>query len=151
MHRATSLSCLCARADAGGEIGPPLRADASLSRAFQVGGASMHGFTAVFGLFILPERKPRASVLGFADASEVAAAYAEVRRHAKPVPPPPSVETSSAASLRELLPASLPELRALPVKVLKQAMQRLGLSAVPGSEKEDLVQELHAKMEAGRA
>ncbi|EOD29131.1 hypothetical protein EMIHUDRAFT_234067 [Emiliania huxleyi CCMP1516] len=31
---------------AGGEIGPPLLADAPPSRAFQVGGAGMHGFTA---------------------------------------------------------------------------------------------------------
>ena len=32
---------------AGGEIGPPILADAPLAKAFQVGGAGMHGFTAV--------------------------------------------------------------------------------------------------------
>ena len=36
-----------------------------------------------------------------------------------------------------MLPGSLAELRALPVKALKEAMGRLGLAAVAGSEKED--------------
>ena len=40
----------------------------------------------------------------------------------------------------------LAELRALPVKALKEAMGRLGLAAVAGSEKEDLVQEVAQKL-----
>ena len=42
---------------AGGEIGPPLTSGAPASKAFQVGGAEMHGFTAIFGVFIVPPRK----------------------------------------------------------------------------------------------
>ena len=45
-----------------------------------------------------------------------------------------------------MLPGSLAELRALPVKALKEAMGRLGLAAVAGSEKEDLVQEVAQKL-----
>lgn len=122
---------------AGGEIGPPLLADAPPSRAFQVGGASMHGFTAIFGLFIVPPRPPRASQLAFADDDAVAAAYAEARSRTEPIPPDAA---SSSAGLG--LPKSLRELRSLPVKALKAAMAKLGLVAVPGSEKEDLVLEI---------
>jgi hypothetical protein len=160
---------------AGGEIGPPLLADAPPSRAFQVGGASMHGFTAIFGLFIVPPRPPRASCvarsrslalwvslrwllacwllrcsprgqrietrlrrqLAFADDDAVAAAYAEARSRTEPIPPDAA---SSSAGLG--LPKSLRELRSLPVKALKAAMAKLGLVAVPGSEKEDLVLEI---------
>jgi small ligand-binding sensory domain FIST len=121
---------------AGGEIGPPLLADAPPSKLFQVGGATVHGFTAVFGMFIVPQRQPRATELAFADADAVAAAYEELRSRADPVPP----LESSPPSIRELLPSSLAELRALPVRALKQAMERLGLMLTPGLEKEDIVQ-----------
>ena len=121
---------------AGGEIGPPLTAQAPANKAFQVGGAEMHGFTAIFGLFIVPPRKPRAAELAFEDDAAVAAAYAEVRARAGPLPPLPS------PSLREQLPTSFAQLRSLSVKGLKAAMASLGLAATPGSEKEDLVQEI---------
>ena len=130
---------------AGGEIGPPLLADAPPSKAFQVGGATMHGFTAIFGLFIVPPRQPRASALAFADDAEVAAAFAELRKHAEPVPPLGSAGSSSTGSGDSVLPSSLAELRALPVKALKLAMSRLGLTPTPGSEKEDLVREIAEK------
>lgn len=121
---------------AGGEIGPPLTAGAPPSKAFQVGGAEMHGFTAIFGLFIVPPRKPRDAELAFADDADIAAAYAEARANAGPLPPP------RPPTLRESLPSSLAELRAMPIKALKQALARLGLAPTPGSEKEDLVQDI---------
>ena len=130
---------------AGGEIGPPLLADAPISKAFQFGGAGMHGFTAIFGLFIVPKRKARESLLAFAGDEEIAQAFSELRRLANeagtvpPPPPPPSAASSSSS-----LPSSLSELRALPIKALKAAMSRLGLTATPGSEKEDLVMEIAA-------
>lgn len=34
----------------------------------QVGNAGMHGFTAIFGLFIVPQRGPRTAELAFVDA-----------------------------------------------------------------------------------
>ena len=102
----------------------------------------MHGFTAIFGLFIVPPRQPRASELAFADDAAVAAAYAQLRSRLPPVPPP---EATAAHGL----PSSLDELRALPVKALKKAMVRLGLAATPGSEKEDLVQEIASHLERG--
>ena len=129
---------------AGGEIGPPLTAEAPASKAFQVGGCEMHGFTAIFGIFIVPPQKPRKSLLMFADNAAIAAAYAELRRNAPPLPPPPA--PSTAAAVAAMLPGSLAELRALPVKALKEAMGRLGLAAVAGSEKEDLVQEVAQKL-----
>ena len=46
---------------AGGEIGPPLLADAPAHKAFQVGDAGMHGFTAIFGLFIVRHTRTSAS------------------------------------------------------------------------------------------
>ena len=122
---------------AGREIGPPLLADAPPSRAFQVGGATMHGFTAIFGLFIVPERQARAGALAFADADAVAEAYAEIRAKTPALPP-------RAPSASDYLPSSLAELRALPIKALKQAMVRLGLAVTPGSEKEDIVQAIAA-------
>ena len=126
---------------AGGEIGPPLLAEAPASKAFQVGGATMHGFTAIFGFFIVPKRKARTEELAFADDEAVAEAFKELRRRAEPVPPPSSSGTaaSGAAALREFLPGSVAELRALPVKALKAAMAKMGIGVVPGSEKEDLV------------
>jgi len=120
---------------AGGEIGPPLLADAPPSKAFQVGGAEMHGFTAIFGMFIVPERQPRASQLAFADANAVAAAYASLRLRASLVPPPRQPQPSRGA----FLPSSVSELRGMPVRALKQLMARLSLVLIPGSEKEDLV------------
>ena len=105
----------------------------------------MHGFTAIFGLFIVPPRQPRASALAFADDDEVAAAFAELRKHAEPVPPLGSAGSSSTGSGDSVLPSSLAELRALPVKALKLAMSRLGLTPTPGSEKEDLVREIAEK------
>jgi len=121
---------------AGGEIGPPLLADAPPSRAFQVGNAQMHGFTAIFGLFIVPARQPRTCPLAFADADAIAAAYSELRERVETLPPP----EPPPSTMRDYLPSSIAELRALPLKALKQAMGRLGLTFVPGSEKEDIVQ-----------
>ena len=135
---------------AGGEIGPPLTAEAPASKAFQVGGCEMHGFTAIFGIFIVPPQKPRKSLLMFADNAAIAAAYAELRRNAPPLPPPPAppgdATGAAARAAYHMLPGSLAELRALPVKALKEAMGRLGLAAVAGSEKEDLVQEVAQKL-----
>lgn len=86
---------------AGGEIGPPLLAEAPPERAFQVGGAGMHGFTAIFGMFVVPERQPRTTQLAFPEGDEgamaIAQAYAELRASAPPcrlpcrppLPPPP--------------------------------------------------------------
>ena len=60
---------------------------------------------------------------------------------------PTGTSTGSSPVADISLPSSLQELRALPVKVLKQAMARLGLSLTPGSEKEDLVQEIAGHIE----
>lgn len=127
---------------AGGEIGPQLLAEAPPSKAFQVGRAQMHGFTVVFGMFIVPQREvARTSGLAFADDAAVAAAFAEARARLPP-PPPPAEGSGSAGGGGVALPAtSVAELRALSIKVLKATMARLGLGApTPGSEKEDLVQ-----------
>ena len=85
-------------------------------------------------------RQPRKTQLAFADGAAIAAAYAELRRLAPP--PPPPAAAGMGAAMYDALPASLAELRALPVRALKAGMQRLGLAATPGSEKEDLVQEI---------
>ena len=124
---------------AGGEIGPQLLAEAPPSKAFQVGRAQMHGFTVVFGMFIVPQREvARTSGLAYADDDAVAAAFAEARAR---LPPPPPAEGSAGGGVA--LPASsVAELRGLSIKVLKATMARLGLGVTPGSEKEDLVQAL---------
>jgi len=132
---------------AGGEIGPPLLADAPPSRAFQVGGAGMHGFTAVFGMFIVPGRQPRAAPLAFADGDAIAAAYAELR--AQMPPPPPAPPASSADAAAGHLPTSIAELRSLPVRALRQAMDRLGIAFTPGMEKEEIIQEIATRLPAG--
>ena len=80
----------------------------------------MQGFTAVFGLFMVPQRTERAAPLAYADAAAVAAAYAAAR--AARTPPPPPAGTLSEAQLRQLpakearrVPAAaLPELPAPP-------------------------------------
>ena len=123
----------------------PLRADAS-ALASPEPPACARAPRAQFGLFIVPPRQPRATELAFADDAEVAAAYAEVRRRTKPVPP--EAAGGASASARAVLPRSLAELRALPIKALKQAMASLGIAATPGSEKEELVQEIAARLDA---
>ena len=85
---------------AGGEIGPKALAAAPASRATQVGRAAMQGFTAVFGLFMVPQRTERAAPLAHADAAAVGAAYAAAR--AARTPPPPPAGTLSEAQLRQL-------------------------------------------------
>ena len=80
----------------------------------------MQGFTAVFGLFMVPQRTERAAPLAYADAAAVAAAYAAAR--AARTPPPPPAGTLSEAQLRQLPAkearrapaAALPELPAPP-------------------------------------
>jgi len=130
---------------AGGEIGPPLLAGAPPAKAFQAGGAALHGFTAIFGLFIVPPRQPRASALAFADAYDaaVSAAFAELRSRAEPVPPQSDAAGASG------VPSRLSELRALSVRKLKEAMGSLGLAPTPGSEKEDLVREIASHLTDG--
>ena len=96
----------------------------------------------------MPPRPPRDATLAFADDAEVAAAYAELRSRTEPVPAPAASSSGESPSSR--LPRSLAELRALPIKALKQAMVRLGLSPTPGSEKEDLVNDIAAHMDMAR-
>ena len=85
---------------AGGEIGPKALAGAPASRATQVGRAAMQGFTAVFGLFMVPQRTERAAPLAHADAAAVGAAYVAAR--AARTPPPPPAGTLSEVQLRQL-------------------------------------------------
>jgi hypothetical protein len=131
---------------AGGEIGPPLLAEVPASKAFQVGGAGMHGFTAIFGMFVVPERQVCTAQLAFAGGEEgaasIAAAWGEMRASVERIPPQPAAANSSSpmVSGTAMLPATVEELRALPVKDLKAAMLVLGLQVVAGSEKEELVQ-----------
>ena len=73
---------------AGGEIGPKALAGAPASRATQVGRAAMQGFTAVFGLFMVPQRTERAAPLAHVDAAAVGAAYVAARAARTPPPPP---------------------------------------------------------------
>ena len=81
---------------AGGEIGPKALAAAPASRATQVGHAAMQGFTAVFGLFMVPQRTRRVA----AAHADVAAAYAALR--AARAPPPPAAGVLDEQKLREL-------------------------------------------------
>ena len=144
---------------AGGEIGPPLLAEAPASKAFQVGGAGMHGFTAVFGMFVIPERQARTSLLAFPELSTpegvaaIAAAYAEIRANAPTAPPEAAAGSSSSpsAAVAAMLPSSIAELRAMPVKALKAAMAKLGMGVTPGSEKDDLIEALAPHVERGPA
>ena len=85
---------------AGGEIGPKALAGAPASRATQVGRAAMQGFTAVFGLFMVPQRTERAAPLAHVDAAAVGAAYVAAR--AARTPPPPPAGTLSEVQLRQL-------------------------------------------------
>ena len=75
----------------------------------------MQGFTAVFGLFMVPQRTERAAPLAYADAAAVAAAYAAAR--AARTPPPPPAGTLSEAQLRQL-PAK--EARRAPAAALSE-------------------------------
>ena len=74
---------------AGGEIGPKALAGAPASRATQVGRAAMQGFTAVFGLFMVPQRTERAAPLAHADAAAVGAAYVWRRARSAHAPAAP--------------------------------------------------------------
>ena len=130
---------------AQGEIGPALLADAPAQRELEVRGACTHGFTAIFGLFVVPRRARRGAgaLLAYANDAEVASAYAEYRRAleelAPPPPPPSAADASGDVGGSFTIPSSLAELRALPIRSLKRAMVNLGIGAPPGTEKEEIV------------
>ena len=92
-------------------------------------------------------RQPRAAPLAFADGDAIAAAYAELR--AQMPPPPPAPPASSADATAGHLPTSIAELRSLPVRALRQAMDRLGIAFTPGMEKEEIIQEIATRLPAG--
>lgn len=53
---------------AGGEIGPQALAEAAAEEATRTGRATLQGFTAVFGIFRAPVRKPRPALIALADS-----------------------------------------------------------------------------------
>ena len=88
----------------------------------------MQGFTAVFGLFMVPQRTERAAPLAYADAAAVAAAYAAAR--AARTPPPPPAGTLSEAQLRQL-PAK--EARRAPAAALSELPAPAAPAAPPAA------------------
>jgi len=120
---------------AGGEIGPKALAAAPASRATQVGRAAMQGFTAVFGLFMVPQRTERGAPLAHADAAAVGAAYAAAR--AARTPPPPPAGRLSAAQLRQL-----------PAKELRKMMASLSLEFVSGMDKDEIIRAIAEAQES---
>jgi len=141
---------------AGGEIGPKAAADAPPSRATQVGDASLQGFTAVYGLFIVPKRTVTPLDLAFSDAGAVASAYAHMRLQPAAVASAAAAAKVAAAqaekaagrrSVAELAEA----LRSLTAGRLKRLMGRLGIEFVTGLEKSEYVEQIAKHEEADEA
>ena len=135
-----------------------------------MGNASLQGFTAVYGLFIVPHRTAAPLELAFSDDAAVAAAYARTHpqptadarcmqvlttapssphRYARTRTQPAAVAaakaTAAAAAERAAAGQSMAELaaalRALTAGKLKRLMGRLGIGFTPGLEKEEYVAE----------
>ena len=135
-----------------------------------MGNARLQGFTAVYGLFIVPHRMATPLELAFSDGAAVAAAYARTRpcprrtrgackcstrrlilphRYAHVRTQPAAVAaakaTAAAAAERAAAGQSMAELaaalRALTAGKLKRLMGRLGIGFTPGLEKEEYVGE----------
>ena len=133
-----------------------------------MGNARLQGFTAVYGLFIVPHRMATPLELAFSDGAAVAAAYARTRpcprrtrgackcstrrlllphRYAHVRTQPAAVAaakaTAAAAAERAAAGRSMAELaealRALTAGKLKKMMGRLGIGFIPGLEKEEYV------------
>ena len=95
----------------------------------------MQGFTAVFGLFMVPQRTERAAPLAHADAAAVGAAYTAAR--AARTPPPPPAGTLSEAQLRQL-----------PAKELRKMMASLSLEFVSGMDKDEIIRAIAEAQES---
>jgi len=64
---------------AAGEIGPKALGEAPASRATQVGHAAVQGFTAVYALFLAPERSRRKSCIDIRPEEDIATTYARFK------------------------------------------------------------------------
>lgn len=159
---------------AGGEIGPQALAQASGAVATQTGGATLQGFTAVFGLFSVPAataaRRPAAQLPSTLDATPAGlAAYLQTRPAPRPLHPLLSQAAPAAAFAAaegtgaggradagvagdagdggEAVPTA-DEIAAMPVAALKLLIARARLSHGDCVEKAELRARAH---EAARA